>query len=515
MNIRWKLQFVALVGGAIVTLTLGLVLTWTSAQVSQAIEQSLAIDEVVRGVFELSVVTNDYLLHHEDRARMQWELRHGSLEALLADLQSANPAEGEIVDRIMQSHARLTPLFSNLVANHERRDPDADSTVSEDQEQRLVGQILVAAQTMVTEAFQLARATGARVESTQRRGSLLVLVLGLPMLAFIVAVIVWVGNGVTARIRRLRRSTEIIAAGDLNYRMEEGSSDEIGDLARAFNEMTHRLKGSYESLQQEIVERKHAESERNAMEAQLRQQQKLESIGTLASGVAHEINNPLMGIISYAELIGDELADETLKGYAAGIIREGDRVATIVRNLLSFARQEKEAHSPADIRDIIDSSLSLVSAILRRDQITIDLDVPEDLPKVKCRTQRIQQVVINLLTNAHAALNERYPAYDEDKLLRITSRRRTADGREWVRTTIEDHGTGIPEELLERIFDPFYTTKPRDEGTGLGLSVSFGIIREHKGRLLVESELGSYTRFHIDLAVDNGWSHRGPDRDGT
>ena len=112
--------------------------------------------------------------------------------------------------------------------------------------------------------------------------------------------------------------------------------------------------------------------------------------------------------------------------------------------------------------------------------------------------------MINLLTNARDALNVRYPGYDEDKILSITARPLEKGGATWVRTTIEDHGAGIPENLLKRIFDPFFTTKPRDQGTGLGLFVSYGIVREHHGELLVESTEGSYTRFHIDLLVNNG-----------
>ncbi len=261
-------------------------------------------------------------------------------------------------------------------------------------------------------------------------------------------------------------------------------------------------------MHEDITDRVWAEQEKLASEAHLRQSQKLESIGTLASGVAHEVNNPLMGIINYAELLKDEPTDEQAVQYADGIIKEGNRVATIVQNLLSFARQDKETHSPANIKDIIDVSLSLVGATLRKDQIELELDVPDDLPKVKCRSQQIEQVVINLLTNARDALNLRYPGFDENKILSITVRPLEKDGAAWIRTTIEDHGAGIPEDSLERIFDPFFTTKPRDEGTGLGLSVSYGIMKEHHGELTVESKEGSYTRFHVDLLVDNDWTLR-------
>jgi len=508
MSIRKKLQFSILVGGAMAVLVLGLVLAWTSRQVHEAVEQSRLIHDVVKGVFELNIVTNDYLLHHAERAQAQWQLKYGSLDQLLTGIEARNPEEEEILGRVIQEHAQLQPLFSQLVTDYQSRELSGEEiALSLALERRLVSQLLVKAQMMVEDTFRLEEAVRARVESAQRRGSFLLMALCLPILGVIIVLIVLVSNKVVAGITTLHRGTELVALGDLEHHVNVGSSDEIGDLASAFNEMTGRLRESYQALEEEIVERKQVEFERNLMEAQLQQQQKLESLGTLASGVAHEINNPLMGIINYAELLKDEPTDEQAVQYADSIIKEGNRVATIVRNLLSFARQDKESHSPADLKDIIDSSLSLISSTMRKDQITIEVDAPDDLPNVRCRSQQIQQVVINLLTNAHDALNERYPSYDENKLIRISVQPLEIEGSTWVRMTIEDRGPGIPEDLAERIFDPFFTTKPRDEGTGLGLSVSFGIVREHKGRLLVESKLGEYTRFHMELAADNGWTH--------
>ncbi len=243
-------------------------------------------------------------------------------------------------------------------------------------------------------------------------------------------------------------------------------------------------------------------TQERVMEAQLRQSQKLESIGTLASGVAHEINNPINGIMNYSQLILDELGpDHAVSEFAAEIVVETERVVTIVRSLLSFACHERKSHSPASICDIVGSVLSLIRAIMRHDQITLNVDVPEELPAIKCRSQQIKQVMMNLLTNARDAVNERYAGSDENKTIQITARVVERDGRTWIRTTVEDSGLGIPDAIRERIFDPFYTTKPRDKGTGLGLSISHGIVKEHHGELSFESEPGKWTRFHMDLPV--------------
>lgn len=257
---------------------------------------------------------------------------------------------------------------------------------------------------------------------------------------------------------------------------------------------------------EDVTEQRHAEQDRLIMEGHLRQGQKLESIGTLASGVAHEINNPLTGIINYAQLIHDRIEDAKLKEFARGIIEEGNRVATIVRSLLSFSRQENEHHSPASMVDLIDATLNLIGTNLRKDQIELIVDVAPDLPLLKCRSQQIQQVLLNLLTNARDALNDRYPEFNQDKIVRITVRLVEKGAGSWIRTVIEDHGTGIPSDIAERIFDPFFSTKPREKGTGLGLSISYGLVRDHHGELFVESAPNATTRFIMDLPVENGWS---------
>ena len=242
------------------------------------------------------------------------------------------------------------------------------------------------------------------------------------------------------------------------------------------------------------------------LEERLIQAQKIESIGTLAGGVAHEINNPINGIMNYAQLIVDRSDKEhPAVEMAAEIIHETERVARIVRNLLTFARHEKQSHSPAFLSDIVSAVLSLIQTVMRHDQIDLHVEIPEGLPSIKCRSQQIQQVLMNLLTNARDALNEKYSSYNAEKVLRVSAQLVERQSGRFIRTTVEDSGVGIGVEIRDRIFDPFFTTKPKGSGTGLGLSISYGIVKAHNGELTVESEPGQYTRFHMDLPVDNGW----------
>jgi PAS domain S-box-containing protein len=258
----------------------------------------------------------------------------------------------------------------------------------------------------------------------------------------------------------------------------------------------------------DVTDRRKAERDKQQLEAQLRQQQKLESIGTLASGVAHEINNPIQGIMNYAELIAaSPAADADIREYADEIEHETRRVATIVRNLLAFSRQESEKTTVATSLDsIVEGTISLVRAVLRKDQIVLRVDIDEDLPELECRPQQIQQVIMNLITNARDALNARWPNYHESKRIDVGGHTFERGGTRWVRLSVADRGGGIPSDVVARIFDPFFTTKGRDQGTGLGLAVSHGIISDHGGELRLDNEYGVGVAFHVELPCRRAWA---------
>ena len=265
----------------------------------------------------------------------------------------------------------------------------------------------------------------------------------------------------------------------------------------------------------DISQRKQLEREKLAAEEKLRQQQKLESVGTLAGGVAHEINNPLNGIMNYAQLVLDETDPHSEHAqYLDGIIAESRRISDIVKSLLQFSRQDKQMHSYARMDDIINQTLSLIRTIIRKDQIDLRVDIQTNLRDVKCRSQQIQQVLMNLLTNARDALNEKYPEYNADKIITLSCHQYLKEARHWIKICVKDHGNGIPKEISQKIFEPFYSTKAKDIGTGLGLSISFGIVSDHHGFIEVDTEIGKHTIFCVHLPVDNGWDNRFKDNGG-
>jgi len=243
-------------------------------------------------------------------------------------------------------------------------------------------------------------------------------------------------------------------------------------------------------------------TERKQNEDRLRHQQKMEALGTMASGVAHEINNPLMGMMSYAELIGGRIGDEDSKQHVRGILQEGERIAHIVRNLLAFSRGDQGVRQSADLRTIVDDSLPLVRNAMLHSNVSIQAELADNVPEIHCSRPQIQQVLINLLMNARDALDKMYPEFDTDKIVQISVDPVDADGSSWVRLTIEDHGAGMSDEVSSLVFDPFFTTGPRNEKTGLGLTISYGIIQEHGGKIRIESTEGEGTTVIVDFPAE-------------
>jgi PAS domain S-box-containing protein len=230
----------------------------------------------------------------------------------------------------------------------------------------------------------------------------------------------------------------------------------------------------------------------------------LAALGELAAGVAHEINNPINGIINYAQILLDEPDDPYFAENLGKIINEGKRIAAIVVNLLDFARGGEERLAPADLGKIVTDSLQLVAHLFKKDGIDCRVDIATTLPLLHCNEQQLRQVLLNLLSNARYALNRRYPQPCPEKRLEITASLDEESAPPTIIISITDYGTGIPPELVDRIFDPFFSTKPKGEGTGLGLSISHGLVHDQGGQIRVQSKIGEWSRFTIHLPIQEG-----------
>jgi len=229
----------------------------------------------------------------------------------------------------------------------------------------------------------------------------------------------------------------------------------------------------------------------------------LASIGELAAGVAHEINNPINSIINFAQIMFDEVqkGDMPAGEIPERIIKEGDRVANIVRSLLSFARENEKEKRPIDARHILDEVLALTETQIVKDGINLTVDFPVGLKKIVADFQQIEQVFLNIINNARYALNQKHPKAHPKKNFVIHGGEEMKDDKLFLEVTFLDYGTGIPSSIIDKIYNPFFSTKPSGVGTGLGLAISHGIIADHGGKLTFESSYGDYTKVTVLLPV--------------
>ena len=246
-------------------------------------------------------------------------------------------------------------------------------------------------------------------------------------------------------------------------------------------------------------------SEERLMQGRLLQSERMASVGQLVSGVAHELNNPLTGVTGFAQLLLARDLDDQTRHDVEIIYSEAERAAKIVENLLSFARRRKAQKGLADLNTLLQRVLELRSYDLRVKNIELELDLDPRLPRTMADPDQIQQVFFNIITNAeHAMLSARGKGK-----LKVRSR---AD-KGYVRLSFSDDGVGISADNLRRVFDPFFTTKEGGQGTGLGLTISYGIIDDHGGRILVESRAGKGSTFTVELPIVEGPELPPPERE--
>jgi len=288
----------------------------------------------------------------------------------------------------------------------------------------------------------------------------------------------FLARNISASVHKLVLASREVAHGNLNTRVEINSQDELHELADTFNSMASSLKKRDEKLR-EFTRKKIMQSERLAV------------IGQLAAGVAHEMNNPLTGIVTYSHLLLERAdVQDSTKEFLRKIATQADRCRGIVRGLLDFSRPKKPDKRPCNLNQVLQECVSLVENQALFHNIQVEKHLQTDLPPAVVDPALIQQVFMNLIINAAEAM-------DGKGRLDLTTRLEP-DG-EFVEIAFADSGHGISEENLERIFDPFFSTKEVGHGTGLGLAISFGIVKEHEGTIAVESEMGKGSTFTVRL----------------
>jgi len=310
--------------------------------------------------------------------------------------------------------------------------------------------------------------------------------------------ILW--NTVSVPISILAKGMEEVSAGNLNYTVKIDTKDELGELAASFNAMT----GDIRKAKNELVEwgstlekkvQEKTEAIRKA-QAQLVHSEKLASLGRMAAGVAHEINSPLTGIVTFAHLLQKKFDAGTQEREDIDvIIDQANRCSNIIKGLLGFARASAADKTAVNINDILNSSLNIVRNKADFFNVKMVINYEEKLHYVKADTSQLQQVFLNMIMNAADAM-------DGKGTITITTKNTTENGRDFIEIEFRDTGSGITDKNLEKIFEPFFTTKPVGKGTGLGLAVSHGIIQEHGGNIFVKTKPGKGTSFFIKLPAN-------------
>ena len=307
-------------------------------------------------------------------------------------------------------------------------------------------------------------------------------------------------------IERLIAGTQAISQMELDKPLDiAGNSEELDELTRSFDVMRDRLRTALaeinsftQSLETKVEDRT---QQLKSAHQKLLQSDRLASLGELAASVAHEINNPIAGVLNLSMLLQRMLKDDGIpheripefRKYLTQVTNETTRVGRIVSDLLAFSRRSKPQRAPADLNKIARMTLSLVQHKMKLSGVEVEARFADDLPAAPCDQSQVQQVVLNLLLNAAEATHSK-----AERRVAVSTR---ADGG-YVRLIVADNGEGIAPENLTKIFHPFFTTKPEGKGVGLGLAVSYGIVEAHGGDIEVTSRVGEGATFTVSLPLE-------------
>jgi len=289
-----------------------------------------------------------------------------------------------------------------------------------------------------------------------------------------------ISRGISSSINKLVTASKQLAIGNLEAKVSRVSNDELGELADTFNFMATALKDRDEKLK-EYTKKKIMESERLAL------------IGQLSANVAHELNNPLQGIVTYSHLLlEEETCNEDAKSNLQKIVVQANRCRDIIRGLLDFSRQKKPDKMLCNVNTLLQGCVSLVENQAAFQNIKMVLHLEENPPMVVLDPSQVERVFLNLIINAADAM-------DGNGTLTLTTKLNREN--KTIEIIVQDSGHGISNENLEKIFDPFFTTKETGHGVGLGLAISYGIVKEHNGTISVESELGKGAAFTVSFPL--------------
>ncbi|MHB1135535.1 MAG: sensor histidine kinase [Coriobacteriia bacterium] len=470
-------------------------------------------------LFQLSMLTTDYLIYYEPRAQHQWEDKHTKLGEVLAELSVASVEEEVILLRVRENHVEAEHLFAEITEAHRRGvDGEVDPAVSRESEVRLTARLLIVMQSMVTDSVRLGEYASFAAMDAQRRTTTLVLAIALGSIAVMAAIGISTSRTVVRPIERLRANVREVGAGNLNVRSNVSGDDEVGELASAFDMMVGDLQHSYTQLESEIVERRYAEAELSEYRDHLEQlvDERTEELLQLnedlvaatrakddfLASMSHELRTPLNSIIGFSEIM--------LRGLAGDISDEQQRQLTMVRDsgqqllllvddVLDLARinagHVTVSAAEMSIPETIERLAEMMRPLTDTKGLQLTLSFHEGAPTTIVSDRgKVDQIMLNLLANA--------VTYTDHGSITMTVR---PDGERFVAIDVRDTGIGIPAASLDIIFEQFHrahlelaATHP---GTGLGLSISRRLAEALGGQLDAQSTVGEGSVFTLALPI--------------
>jgi len=634
MRIKTRIQL-GIILSLVLAATIGLLLFLGVRAVNEANRLDGIAAKTVKGVAELKIITHEYLLHPEERSLMQWRSKYGSLSKLLTGGHFKSPDEKIVADQIFKDLERFKTVFSAITTSLKKGEAlgQQESSAFRELQDRMIGELLVKSQTAVSLAFQLHQNIEAKSVTTQKRVSLLTMLLLLTLTAAIVGISLWINRSVARPIAKLEKDTQIIGSGNLDHKVGTTAKDEIGQLSRAFDKMTADLKetttsiaelnkeitdrkqveealkeneqrykkaqlmghvGNWEyeletdnfwasdeakriygfdsesknftteevesciperervhqalvdliekdmsynlefeihpmsgpdkkiiksiaevikdasgtpikvvGVAQDITKQKEAEKAMVELEFQLRQSQKMELVGTLAGGIAHDYNNLLAAIMGNLSMAREETAPHSV---IAELLHEAEEASLKARDLTQhFLTLSQGGHPVKGLGSIGNLLKEIPEQVQVHDGIEYTFSIQDDLWPVKYDPKQIEYTITNLLMNAVEAM-------PQGGCITIQAENQVIDNKDkkfplvlnegkYVRISIKDEGSGISEEHMDKIFDPYFSTKDKgtQKGMGMGLAIAQSVIQKHDGYILVDSTTGAGTEVTIYL----------------
>jgi signal transduction histidine kinase len=492
MTIRSNL-ILSFISFCIITLVVGITLFVTIRQTNELNTTEDKADRLLLAAHELSELSNDYILFHEKRQAVQWETKYNSMAALFAQLHSDRPEEQTLLENIAANHKRLNLIFNDVRATVETGPVSPHDVGDIGFLQLSWSRLTVQTQGMIFDVSQLADLIKQDTRAVEGRAIILIIAMIGMLIVFILVNYLFIYWRVLRSVATLREGTTIIGSGNLDFRIEEISKDEIGDLARAFNQMNVNLAtvlASKEELNREVEERRQAQDELKKTLTDLeRSNKELEQFAYVAS---HDLQEPLRMVSSYTQLLGERYGDqldEKAKKFINYAVDGAIRMQQLIQDLLLFSRvtTRGEEFQPVDSRAALGMAVSGLGETIRESGALVTND--DDFPQVMADQTQLAQVFQNLISNAIKFRGPNQP------LVHVSVR---AEDLHWL-FSVKDNGIGIDPRYRGKVFVIFQRLHTREEypGTGIGLALCERIIKRHGGEIWFDSKPGEGSTFYF------------------